>query len=656
MTEASYRYSAFISYNHRDQAHARWLLKALESWRVPKRLRGLASPVGVLGARLPPVFRDRDELATSSDLAQSVRDALDASAHLIVLCSPNGAASRWVNAEIRHFTALGRRDRIRCLIVGGIPNASDPVQECLPPALFEDGGSEPMAADICPGGDGRTTARLKLIAGIIGVGYNDLARREAQRRMRRMTLALGASSVALVAMAALSTFAFMSRAEAVQQRDIARQKTLTAERTVDFVKTLFTTSDPSESRGATITAREILDLGAKRIGDTLHNEPTVKAELTTTLGEVYAGLGLYREGDRILLTAIALKGVEPMARARQYAALGESLARQGDYEKAGEVYRLGLKVGREADPKDIARLLTGFGEVQSAQGAFDDARQTIERSRAIEKARLPAGDPGLARPLEALAVNASMAGRQDEARKLLEQAIALRIPTQGETHPVVTENLNNLGAIAYLQQDSPAAEAYYRQVMAVERKVLGERHPALASTYNNLSRILLEQRQFAEARELLRAAVAISLRERSETFDDMAFLFANLALAEQGLGRLEEAERLFEKAWTAAELHQHRNRGPILVDRADIACTKGRADEGRALLNRADPIIAADYPDDPWRSAFARTVRAHCFSRAGKEVEARAMLKPALPAIFARWPAGSLYAVRATEIARNIGN
>jgi hypothetical protein len=151
------RYAAFISYNHRDRADAAWLLRSLETYFIPRALQGRETKLGNLGKRLPPVFQDLEELAVSSDLAQSVRDALEASASLIVICSPAGAGSRWVNEEIRTFVAFGRRASIQCLIVGGQPNASrtpggDAALDCLPTALFEH-GAEPLAAEIRAGQD-----------------------------------------------------------------------------------------------------------------------------------------------------------------------------------------------------------------------------------------------------------------------------------------------------------------------------------------------------------------------------------------------------------------------------------------------------------------------------------------------------------------------
>ena len=50
---AAVRYSAFISYNHRDRDWAVWLHRALERYRIPKRLIGRPSPWGALAERLP---------------------------------------------------------------------------------------------------------------------------------------------------------------------------------------------------------------------------------------------------------------------------------------------------------------------------------------------------------------------------------------------------------------------------------------------------------------------------------------------------------------------------------------------------------------------------------------------------------------------------
>ena len=100
-------------------------------------LSGPPTPGGKVPARLFPVFRDREELPTSSELGGNLRGAIEQSRCLVVICSPRAAASRWVNEEIRSFQRLGRANRIFTLIVAGEPNASDgklgfaPEMECF---------------------------------------------------------------------------------------------------------------------------------------------------------------------------------------------------------------------------------------------------------------------------------------------------------------------------------------------------------------------------------------------------------------------------------------------------------------------------------------------------------------------------------------------
>jgi len=199
-----FRFQAFLCYSHRDSAWADWLHDALENYPIPPRMVGLMTTAGVIPRRIAPVFRDRDELPTATDLSTMVSDALTQSANLIVICSPHAAQSRWVNEEVKAFQRLGRAHRIFCLIVDGEPGASAWAgrehDECLPAALTHPVGAdnretgervEPIAADARPGGDGRTGARLKLIAGLLGVGFDDLIHRERRRRRSRWMIATG---------------------------------------------------------------------------------------------------------------------------------------------------------------------------------------------------------------------------------------------------------------------------------------------------------------------------------------------------------------------------------------------------------------------------------------------------------------------------------
>jgi WD40 repeat protein len=191
--QSTFKYWAFISYSHQDKVWGDWLHKALETYRVPGRLAGRASRDGTIPKRLYPIFRDREELPTSSDLGANISDGLRQSRYLIVICSPRSAASRWVNEEVKAFKAMGREDRILCLIVDGEPNATDMpgnMAECFPEAVryrvdatgrITAERTEPIAADARKGKDSRESAKVKLLAGLLGVSFDELWQREKRR-------------------------------------------------------------------------------------------------------------------------------------------------------------------------------------------------------------------------------------------------------------------------------------------------------------------------------------------------------------------------------------------------------------------------------------------------------------------------------------------
>lgn len=228
---SSFAYRAFISYSHADKAWAEWLHKALETYRVPSRLAETETAVGIIPRRLTPIFRDRDELASATDLGHQVNAALAKSEALVVICSPRSATSRWVSEEVLAFKRTGRTERIFCLIVDGEPDATDmprhATEECFAPALrfqLDSNGqptterTEPIAADARPGNDGKADAKLKLIAGLLGVGFDELKQREQHRKMQRMLALTSLSLGVMVVTVALAVFALISRHDAQRRQ------------------------------------------------------------------------------------------------------------------------------------------------------------------------------------------------------------------------------------------------------------------------------------------------------------------------------------------------------------------------------------------------------------------------------------------------------
>lgn len=637
------RYSAFISYNHRDRGWATWLHRGIERYRVPKRLQGREASFGPIGERLPPVFRDRDELAASGDLAASVRAALEASATLVVLCSPNAARSRWVNQEIDAFIDAGREDRIRLIIVEGEPHSADPETECLPPALGRL-RAEPLAADARKGQDGPADARLKIIAGILDLPFDELRQREAQRRARRLTVIAAAAIAGLVLTSALAILAWVSRNEAVRQREIAEARTLTAERTLDFVKSMFRVSDPSEARGETITAREVVDRGTARLETGLRDQPAVRADLSVTLAEVYRALGLFERSARLVRASLSIPHGDADIRVRQLATQAETRADLGDYAGALAGFRRARAAGGEGMSAALrSRLLVGIGQAQSALGDTAAADRTMREALRRDLARGAVARGDVALDNEVLGINAFYAGQPERARTLIERALALRLDLEGANSPSVNDNRNTLAAIAFSRGDLAVAEQLFRANLATDERVLGRDHPDVAATLNNVARALLDQRRFAAAAPLIARAIAINEKAGRAEHDDMAFLYSNLAIARRHLGDTAAAELLFRRALEIARRHDHRILGPALADLAELLCATGRTGDGLALLPEAASATARDYPDDPWRTAWVEGTRGSCLVHSGARREGLVLLERSTLAIAARWPAATLF-------------
>ncbi|MEO5621911.1 MAG: toll/interleukin-1 receptor domain-containing protein [Dokdonella sp.] len=247
-SSSGFRYRAFISYSHQDKTWADWLHKALETYVVPKRLVGQSTAAGPIPARLAPIFRDREELASATDLGRKVSEALEQSANLIVICSPRSAASRWVAEEVLAFKRLGRSERIFCLIVDGEPDASSmpgrEAEECFASTLryrvdaagaLTDVRTEPIAADARAGKDGKTNAKLKLVAGLLDVDYDALKQRELQRRHRRLAAITALALIVMTVTTALAIAAVFARNAAVVAQASAERRQKQAEDLVGFM-------------------------------------------------------------------------------------------------------------------------------------------------------------------------------------------------------------------------------------------------------------------------------------------------------------------------------------------------------------------------------------------------------------------------------------
>lgn len=174
---------AFISYNHNDVKYAHWLQKKLEHYRLPAEIHNEFED----SRYIRPVFRDQTDLNTGI-LANTLRDQLEASRFLIVLCSPNSAKSQWVSNEVKAFIEWGRLDRIIPVIVDGQPNCYNPDLECFPEYLREYTKEHPESEllGISFAEVGKEKAFIRIVSRMLDVSFDTLWKRHERERRQRI--------------------------------------------------------------------------------------------------------------------------------------------------------------------------------------------------------------------------------------------------------------------------------------------------------------------------------------------------------------------------------------------------------------------------------------------------------------------------------------
>ena len=696
----THKYRAFISYSHGDEKWARWLHRSLETYRLPKGVVGRDTGFGPVPHRFHPVFRDREELATATNLGTTLVAALEQSASQIVICSPKSAKSRWVNEEILTFKRLGREDRIFALIVDGEPGSSlvpgQEAQECFPRALIYRIGAdgelttergEPIAADVRPRKDRPHAAMLKLLAGMLGIGFDELVRRDAIRRRRRMVALVAASFAGMLITSGLAVTAWLARNEAERQRVIAEDEAETARQTTQFMVGLFQVSDPSEARGNTITAREILDKGVERIDSELANRPAIQATLMDTMGSVYTGLGLYPEAIPLMRRALERRKALPggdtaMSVAQTQSNLGEALTLSSDYEEAARMLQEALEIQRRAVgpwAPEVAKTLTRLADVYEATGEYEKAepliqqalrirrkaygelhpavaesiadlgviagdrddfkdaevylRQALEMQRELQKGK--GAHPLLAEALNNLAWALNGLGRPAEAEPLYREALEMKRKLYPDGHIELASGLNNLAFTREMLGDYRGAESAYREALAMNRKRLQkDSSPEIAANLSNLAFVLYAKGDRREAVDMLRQSLDMNRREQTPNLPTIAGGATALAYWLIDVRGYAEAERLVQESLAIRRKTLGENSPQVagtLTVEANILLAQRRYAEARKVAAQARGILAATLPADHWQVAMAMNAEGAALAGLGNYDKAESLLLESLP-------------------------
>jgi len=409
------------------------------------------------------------------------------------------------------------------------------------------GSPTELAADI-----GRYLADEPVLATPPGTLY------KMKKFARRHKIGVAAAGVLLVLLLAFAATITVQARRIAAERDRANREADRANREAEsatgvagFLTNLFNVSDPSEARGNSVTAREMLDRGAAEIEESLVGQPEVQAQLMVVIGRVYKGLGLYADGESLLERALTIRRRElgdehadTLSAMHDLANIYWYRQRYADAEPLYlEVVDKRTRVLGQKHPDTLVAMFD-LASLYFLQKRYDEMEQLTLKTLELQREVLGEEHTDTTQTMHNLASLYLFQNRDDEALPLAARVVEIETALQGEDHPGTLSSMYNLATIYVNLDRDEEAERLFRETLDLQRRVLGAKHRHTLSTMSYLGWLLDHDGRPGEAEPLLVEALA-GLREviGAQHLDTMDTV-SDLGFAYQHLGRFEEAEAL----------------------------------------------------------------------------------------------------------------
>jgi serine/threonine protein kinase/Flp pilus assembly protein TadD len=395
---------------------------------------------------------------------------------------------------------------------------------------------EQFAADI-----GRYLNHEPVLARPATAGYR------LQKYIRRHRIGVAVAGGLLLMLAGFAA------AQVVQVRRITRERDR-PDRVMEFMSGMFKVSDPSEARGNSITAREILDKAAEDIDAGLAKDPLLQAQLMHVMGNVYDGLGVYARGEALLARAIDIRrrvlGPEHRDTLASMDELGVVFNKDNRYAEAEKLNREVFQVRRRAlRPQNLDTVTSMFhlAKVLYAEGHYGEAEKLERDVLDVQRRVLGAQNLDTVLTIQVLAATLEREGRYPEAEKMDLQVVDAKRRQQGSDHPSTLMAISNLGWVMYQEGRYSEAEGLLREAAETGRRIFGPDHPVEVGLLGRLGIDLDYEGRYPEAEKLLRDVLQARRATGPERYGAVVAAedLGHLLLDE---GRYGEAEKLLREA------------------------------------------------------------------------------------------------------------
>jgi non-specific serine/threonine protein kinase/serine/threonine-protein kinase len=368
-----------------------------------------------------------------------------------------------------------------------------------------------------------------------------------------------------------------------------------ADRVTRFMVGLFKVSNPSQARGNTVTAREILDQGAKDIESGLTSEPQVQADLMHAMAQSYDGLGLYSRARDLMQQVYDIQrrtlGPHDRKTLQSMSLLGSTMLSCGQNAQAMKWLQETLAIQqRVLGPADRDTLTTRryLCDALSAESNFQEAERFARDTLELQRRVLGPENPETLYTMSRLAETLDLQAHYPEAEKLMRQVLEAERRTLGDDDPATLETTDALAKVEIDEGNYPDAEALLSQALTLDRRVLGFEHAHTLDALGNFAYVNLKEHKYPQAEKLYHELVDTEKRLNGpDNIVDVADM-EELAITFAHEGRYADASQLFHQAIGIAE--KNKEPSAINIGWYNFACAAaiaGRRDEAFDYLHQA---------------------------------------------------------------------
>jgi serine/threonine-protein kinase len=334
----------------------------------------------------------------------------------------------------------------------------------------------------------------------------------------------------------------------------ARAAQLRAERVNGFLRTLLSSVSPTTG-GRDLPVSEVLDAAARRIEVELANQPDVRSDLETVIGQSYLSLGRYDDAERHFRSALDLhRQIDgprsvPVAIALDH--LGNVYLASGRLDRADTVLRQALEIRRaiSSTPDTIlANLLDDAGTVAHDEGHYADAERLHREALAIFRQLLGDQSDKVALSIENVGVNLGEQNRWAEAEPLQRRALAILQANHPEPNTMVADVTDALATALDIEGKTAASDSAYVETLALRRRLLGPEHPKYTYTLVNYSFLVFAQGRYQEADSMAREILALRGKTIADSHPAIAASLQTLGRCEDKLGDTANGRRALEES------------------------------------------------------------------------------------------------------------